>query len=288
MSLKYLLLCSLLILPHTVVADSIVDNLPESLPTTLKETTQTIPTEPSQDSFGGKLNTPEYVVIQPSDQATFSSETVASVASIPLKEGSSFHTGDVLLVLDCRLQTADLNKSKAQYDAASMALQSAVKLQSYGSISNFELTKARTDQQIAKADVDKLKAIVDKCIIKAPFNGSIADIMVHTNETVKPGDPLLKIVNTENLELEMQIPSQWLKWLHIGTSFFIHVNELNSKITATVTKINPEIDSISQTVKIFGAITNPSSDLRPGMSGQAIFPDNPADKLKQAQTNYAN
>jgi multidrug efflux pump subunit AcrA (membrane-fusion protein) len=46
--------------------------------------------------------TPEYVILQPIDEATFSSETSASVEKILVKEGSYFQAGDILLELDCR------------------------------------------------------------------------------------------------------------------------------------------------------------------------------------------
>ncbi len=45
-----------------------------------------------------------------------------------------------------------------------------------------------------------------------------------------------------------------------------------------MTLINPEIEPISQTVKIIGAISPSDPQLRPGMSGQANFPDNPTKK----------
>jgi RND family efflux transporter MFP subunit len=226
---------------------------------------------------------PEYVILRPSDQVTFSSETNAMVAEINVNEGSAFHAGDVLLTLDCRVQDADLKKAQAQFDAADMANQSANKLKKYGAISSFELVQAKSQQEMAKAEVDKLKAIVEKCVIIAPFNGAVSALIVHTHESVKPGDPLLKIVNTENLTFQLQVPSAWLMWLHINSLFNVHINETNKTIPAKITKINPQIDSVSQTVKIEGEITIPDSSLLPGMSGQAQFPDNPLNKKLNSQ-----
>ncbi|OGT63124.1 MAG: hypothetical protein A3E85_04060 [Gammaproteobacteria bacterium RIFCSPHIGHO2_12_FULL_45_12] len=273
--MKYIRLWLMLLvslLPAFAIASSMVDTLPSSLPTSLTGT-KSLPISPSKDRFPENISTPEYVIFEPSDQATFSSETAASVLNAPVKAGNSFKAGDVLLKLDCRIQSAELQKAKAQMQSADMAYNSAKKLKSYGSISEFEMTKSYSDQQIAKAEVDKLNAIVEKCIIKAPFNGSVSELMVHTNETVKPGDPLLKIVNTENLELKLQVPSKWLKWLHVGTKFYVQVNETGEKIEAYVTKIDPEIDSISQTVKIYGGLKITNKHFRPGMSGQALFPE---------------
>lgn len=224
--------------------------------------------------------TPEYVILQPIDEATFSSETTASVDALPIKEGSYFRAGDILLVLDCRVQKAELEKSVAQSQASDIALKSALKLKSYGSISEYELVKARAEAAMVKADVDKLSAIVDKCVIKAPFNGAVSELRVHTHETVKPGDALMKIVNTDHTIIELEVPSDWLQWLHINSEFNVHVNEINKTISAKIVRINPEIEPVSQTVKIVGEIGSATDRLLPGMSGQASFPDNPVKKTK--------
>jgi RND family efflux transporter MFP subunit len=236
------------------------------------------------DSIGTTptTNTPEYVVIRPSEQVTFSSETAASVAELNVHEGSRFKAGDILLKLDCRLQQAELDEAKAHAESTGMADQSAKKLKSYGSISELELVKAHSEALVATAEVEKLEATVDKCVIKAPFNGAVAELFVHPLETVKTGDPLLKIVNIENLEFEIQIPSPWLEWLKIGSTFYVHINETDQNVEVKVLRIDPEIESVSQTIKIIGGVAHPDNSLLPGMSGQASFPDNPDKKNKIA------
>lgn len=225
--------------------------------------------------------TPEYVILQPSDEATFSSETTASVAKLFVKEGSYFKTGEILIELDCRVQKAEFDKAVAQQAATNIALKSAKKLKAYDAISEFELVKAQSEAAMVNADVSKLSAIMEKCLIKAPFNGAVSDLRVHTYESVKPGDPLLKIVNIEHPIVEMQVPSTWLQWLQVGSLFDVHVNEINKTIPAKIIRINPEIEPVSQTVKIVGELSNTTDKLLPGMSGQANFRDNP-DKLTAA------
>lgn len=219
--------------------------------------------------------TPEYIILQPSDQATFSSETSASVAEVNVKEGSSFKKDDVLVALDCRVQKADLDKSLAQQKATNAALKSAERLKSFDAISDYEVIKAKAEADMADAEVSKLGAIVDKCIIKAPFNGAVSKVMVHMHETVKPGDPLIKIVNTDHIIVELEVPSTWLKWLKVDSEFNVHINELNKSIMAKIVRINPAIEPVSQTVKIIGEMSDNDDVLMPGMSGQAMFPSNP-------------
>jgi membrane fusion protein (multidrug efflux system) len=259
-----LIMTVLLVIPPYVMAAT--QRLPPSLPDADDVSLSTVSTP---------ISMPEYVIIRSNEETTFSSETTGQVIFLPVKEGSAFNKGDVLLKLDCRLQEAELAKARAQQEATSKAMQSAKKLKGYGSISEFEYIKTKSEADAANADVQKLKVTVEKCTVIAPFAGGVADVKVNLYETVKPGDPLLKVVNTENLTFEVQVPSQWLSWLHINSRFSVHINDINKTISAKVTLINPEIEPISQTVKIVGLISPPNPLLRPGMTGQAIFDDNP-------------
>lgn len=226
-------------------------------------------------SVNVSIKTPEYVIIRANEESTFSSETTGRIIYLPVKEGSSFKKGDVLVKLDCRLQQAELTKAKAEQYAAEKALQSAKKLKIYGAISEFELIKAKADTETKNADVDKLLAIVEKCAIIAPFTGGVTEIKARLYETVSPGDPLLKVTNIKDLSIEVQVPSKWLSWLHIGSIFKVQVNDINQSIQGEITYINPAIEPISQTVKITGKILHPEMTLKPGMTGQAFFMDNP-------------
>lgn len=228
------------------------------------------------------IKTPEYAIIRANDETTFSSETTGKVIRLLVKEGSSFKKGDLLLQLDCRLQEADFKKARAQQTAANKALMSANKLKEYGSISEFELVKASTAAEEANAEAAKLAAIVEKCSIIAPFSGSVAKVKIHLYETAKPGDLLFQVTNTDDLYVEVQVPSNWLSWLHIGSAMRVHINDINKAIIANVNYINPAIDPISQTVKIVGQISSKIPNLRPGMTGEALFPDNPGYISRQA------
>lgn len=215
---------------------------------------------------------PVYVKVHSIESATLSSETAATIQHI-LKEGDVFNEDDTLIEFDCRVQQADLRKALAHKKLTTSAKMSAERLKTFGSISESEVVKADSEAEAASADVDKLEALVDKCIIKAPYNGSVSQAMAQIGESIKTGDPLLKIVNNDKLEFEMQIPSTWLQWLRIGTVFNAHITELNKNVIGKIYKINPEINSVSQTVKIMGIQTEATPGLLPGMSGEAVFPD---------------
>ena len=58
------------------------------------------------------------VVLEPSTQATFSSEIGATIAKYSLREGDSVEKGQTLIQFDCRLHNAEVERVNSDVDRA--------------------------------------------------------------------------------------------------------------------------------------------------------------------------
>lgn len=74
--------------------------------------------------------------------------------------------------------------------------------------------KAR--QARAKALLEQAKLDVERSIIKAPFNGRIANLSVSIGDRVRVGDNLLSIYDLDELEVRAQIPGRYLRQIRDG------------------------------------------------------------------------
>ena len=110
-----------------------------------------------------------------------------------------------------------------------------------------------------------------RCKIRAPFNGRIAGLNAHLFETPERGARILQVVDSTSLEVDMILPSQWLKWLKPGMSFEVAVEETGASAIAEVVRIAAVIDPVSQTVKVTGRLTGATAGVLPGMSGPVLF-----------------
>jgi len=118
-----------------------------------------------------------------------------------------------------------------------------------------------------------MQATVAKCSIAAPFAGRVAKRLVAAHQYVTPGTPLLGILDTGVLELQMIVPSRWLAWLKPGQHFSVQVDELGKTVAGQVARIGARIDPVSQSIAITGVIDGNTAQLLPGMSGWATFPN---------------
>ena len=76
---------------------------------------------------------------------------------------------------------------------------------------------------------------------------------------------------TSELELDLIVPSNWLRWVNRGTTFIFSVDELGQEYKARVTRLGAKVDAVSQTIKLTGSFVVRPQSVLAGMSGTATF-----------------
>ena len=198
---------------------------------------------------------------------TITAELSEKVLKLPFRDGQKFKKGDVLVIFDCGVQEAQLNKSKAELSIAERNANTKEKLLKLGAAGRIEYENSLSEFQKMKAQLSELEVILSRCMTRAPYHGNVVEQRVRPQQFVSAGQPLLEIIDNSALELEFIVPSKWSSWLNENNQFNIHMDETNKDYPAKVTQIGARIDPISQTIKVRATIQGNFADLRPGMSG---------------------
>ena len=209
--------------------------------------------------------------LSPQRFTTLAAEIGAKVNRLPVPEGGSFKSGQALIVFDCSLQTAQLNKARSALSGAEKTFTVNTRLSELGSIGKAEL--AVSDSEVAKnrAEVAAMAAMLAKCTVVAPFSGRVSEQKVREQQYVQPGQALLEIIDDSVLELEFIAPSRWLSWLKAGHGFQVRIDETGKTYPAKVLRIGAKVDPVSQSVKLAAAINGKFPELIAGMSGTVLL-----------------
>ncbi|MCY1188659.1 efflux transporter, RND family, MFP subunit [compost metagenome] len=116
---------------------------------------------------------------------------------------------------------------------------------------------------------------VQRCQVKAPFDGQVVARKVQAHESVASGTPLLEIVDNRSLEVHLLVPSRWLGRLKPEQKFSFTPDETGKPLDASVKRLGARIDEGSQTLLLIGTLPANSPGLLAGMSGTAHFADQP-------------
>jgi membrane fusion protein, multidrug efflux system len=210
-------------------------------------------------------------VIRAIQQASISTELSVRVAAIHVREGDAFNAGDKLVEFDCRRQIATVAAADAQQQEMQLTVDKNRMLLRTQSVGKNDLDVSETRLAKARAEADALRSQLDQCVVVAPFRGRVSDLTLQVHETSQPGKPFLGLIAHERLEIDLIVPSDWVRRVGTGKAFSFRVDELQRTVNATVVRTSPAVDPVSQTIKLIAAIDNGTGTILPGMSGTADF-----------------
>ena len=211
------------------------------------------------------------VLLKPDVESTLSSQIAGKITYIGVRESERFKIKQRLLEFNCDVQKAQLKKAEAQLLSAEKKLEANLRLQEYKSVSQLEVEVAAAEVEKAKAERAVVRARLKMCVIVAPFDGRVVELMVNPHEGVTQGQELIKILDDSRLKLELFVPSHWLSWLRQGIGFSVRIDETGKTYPATVTALGAKVDPVSHSIEVTAEIEGRPDELLAGMSGTAQF-----------------
>jgi len=189
------------------------------------------------------------------------------IAELPFDIGERVERGATVAAFDCGEERARREIAAARLEAAQATREVKERLAELGNGSGLEVDVARAEARMAAAQLREAESVIAKCRVEAPFDGIVVERPARAHQYVAEGEPLLMLIDTEALEVDMVLPSDWLGWLRPGVGFSFAVRETGEEVPGQVDRIVGAVDPVSQTVRVIGTLAGGTAGLLPGMSG---------------------
>lgn len=161
-------------------------------------------------------------VISP-NQTQLASEINARVLSITTRPGSLINKDQVLASLDCQdfeLQQqrilAQQKQANANLDLARLQVKRVRDLAKRELTSENQLDDAQnqviqnqTTLEVLAVDLAIAKRQIERCQLRAPFEGVVVSQHLGVGQWVSTGTPIFTLLQTSNAEIETQVPLSW-------------------------------------------------------------------------------
>lgn len=204
-------------------------------------------------------------------RAVLSAQVSAPIRSVTRRVGETFRRGDILVAFDCRRIEAQVAAARAVVAAAETTLASLRRMHSLKSVGEADVELAEAELRKARAELAMPLVDAGYCTVAAPFDGRVVARMVAPHESIAAGGELLAIVDEGDMEVEVLVPSAWLRFITVGLPFSIAMDATGMHYSAEVTRLGGEIDPVSQSVQVFGRLTQAADGVLTGMSGRVTF-----------------
>ena len=215
------------------------------------------------------------------NDSSISAEVSAVVLSVNADVGQAVAEGDLLLELnptDYRLNLkqaeANLASSQARLSQAHAKLKRARRLGDNQYISADELLERETEVMVSEAQIQADEVAVaiarrnlDKCSLRAPFDGVVGERLAQVGSFVRNGDPLIAITQVDRFELDAAIPDSQAE--EVLTTDMMHFESRGRRWAVELLRLSPVIDSQGRTRRARFAFTAEAPSV--GRSGELVW-----------------
>jgi len=206
------------------------------------------------------------VVFIPLREATIAARVDSVLLRSRFKIGEKFKKGDVLFELDSQKFAIVLNRAKGKLNFAEKDLQDKKELREKHISSEWELGKSEFDFAMAKADLEEALFNYSCCVIKAPFDGKMAELMTREHETVRNGQPLCRIIADQQLLAVMNVPIHAKALTVPGNEVKIRLGP-DKVVRGKIHEVAPVADNRTGTVRIRVLVDNFHGEYSAGLTG---------------------
>jgi RND family efflux transporter MFP subunit len=122
----------------------------------------------------------------------------------------------------------------------------------------------------ARTTLSQASTSASEATVRAPFSGEIASRNVSVGEYVSPQTPVVTLVRTDPLRIEVQVPQQHLMAVRPGQTVRIQVDAVPDRtFEGTVRYVSAAVQRETRGLTVEAVVPNPDRLLRPGLFATA-------------------
>jgi membrane fusion protein (multidrug efflux system) len=195
-----------------------------------------------------------------------STEADGVVRAIAFQAGSVVAAGAELVRLDDEVEQAQLRSAEAALQLANLTFERAQRLIAQRAISQSDLEQADATWRQARAQVDNIRAVIAKKVVRAPFAGRVGIRRVSVGDYLAQGTQVVSLQSLDPVYVEFSVPQQRLGQMRDGLAVLATVDSYpGEEFGGSITAIEPHVNSATRNVRIQATFANGHGALKPGM-----------------------
>lgn len=214
--------------------------------------------------------------IESDNNVLVSAEAMGVVKKVYVTEGQRVSKGQTLAQIDNSVILRSIESMEAQLELATSVYERQKNLWDQKIGTEVQFLQARTNKESLEKQIASLREQNDMTRIKAPMSGTVDEIIAKEGQTLAPGMPAVRVVNTSDLKIQARVSEAYITDIKKGDKVLVDISELGKEVEAKVTFVSRTIDRLSRTFNVEVALpTEP--ELRPNMTAtvKIVFESNP-------------
>ncbi len=211
--------------------------------------------------------------VETEQDVMISTDMGGMITKVHVKAGDNVTAGQVLISLDGSVLSANANEIETQLEYARYMLKKQEELKNRGVGSEFDYETAKNQVKSLQSRLNSLNTQRVKTVVKAPFSGTVDDLMAKLGQMAGPGTPLMRLVNSNTVDITATVSERHFNNVKVGTPLNVSFpNYEFPDMQVKVTKVANYIEPTNRTFKIRSTVTN-NKTLLPNMLAEVKITD---------------
>jgi membrane fusion protein (multidrug efflux system) len=207
---------------------------------------------------------------------TLRNELAGTVRKVALTPGQIVEPGTVLVALDVSVEEAELESLEAQAHLAEVSLARMQRMSEQRAASAMELDRAIAERDVARAQIERTRAVIARKTIRAPFRARVGIADVHIGQYLNEGTELTTLQGVDTAaHVDFTVAQRVATGLRSGGHVNVYAdNDEQHPMSATILAIDARVDPSTRNAMVRARIED-ASRVTPGASVRVQVPIGP-------------
>jgi membrane fusion protein (multidrug efflux system) len=204
---------------------------------------------------------------------TLRNEVAGTVRQVSLTPGAIVQQGAVLVALDVSVEQAELQALEARARLTETTLGRLERLRANEATSQEVVDQARAARDVAVADVARLRAVIARKVIRAPFRARVGIADVHPGQYLNEGTELTTLQGVDDAtNVDFAVAQRVAAQLRPGSAVDVIVAEGVPPLSARIVAVDARVDSTTRNATVRARLTSRKNPPSPGASVRVLVP----------------
>jgi len=204
---------------------------------------------------------------------TVRNELSGTVREVSLVPGQIVEAGTVLVALDVAVEEAELKALEAQAELARTQFARLQRMSEHRAASEMEVDSARAERDVSLAQIARIKAVIARKTIRAPFRSRVGIADVHPGQYLGQGTLLTTLQGVEDSAyVDFSVAQQIAAGLRAGSKVNVFAAGDASPTSAAIVAVDARVDPTTRNRTVRAKIQDEDGTPAPGASVRIQIP----------------
>lgn len=214
----------------------------------------------------GSVDTKQNITIMP--------EMAGLLTQVYVKEGQNVSAGQVLAKIDDGGLSQQIQQMQVQEQLAKTTFERQKRLWDQNIGSEIQYLQAKANYEAQSKAISSMQKTIAKTTVRAPFSGTIDDVITEQGTVVSPGmSQLFRLVSLKDMYINVDVPETYITSITKGTDVTVEFPVLGESMKSKIRQTSNYIKPANRSFSIEIPVSNKSGMVKPNLTAKLKIND---------------